>query len=194
MNLKSRPDEELGDLSYYLSQYDFKIKYPGKNNLEADSLSRNSVLESDDHAYEQLKIVNLITLKDIINDQNNNENVQNKKNELLKKRESYFKKCKNTDKIILSEKFSVKFLQDVHQYMCHMGIKQMKKTISPLYTATNLSKNIKIICENCETCKKNKSRGNKTIGLMSQLGPATKPFEIISIDTIGGFGISRLTK
>lgn len=28
---------------------------------------------------------------------------------------------------------------------------------------------------------------------MSYLGPATKPFEIISIDTIGGFGGSRST-
>lgn len=29
---------------------------------------------------------------------------------------------------------------------------------------------------------------------MSHLGPATKPFEIVSIDTIGGFGGSRSTK
>jgi len=35
---------------------------------------------------------------------------------------------------------------------------------------------------------KNKSRGNDKFGLMSHLGPATKPFGIISIDTIGGFG------
>lgn len=29
---------------------------------------------------------------------------------------------------------------------------------------------------------------------MSHLGPATKPFEIMSIDTVGGFGGSRSTK
>jgi len=35
MNLKARTDEELGDLIYYLSQYNFKIKYnPGKSNQE----------------------------------------------------------------------------------------------------------------------------------------------------------------
>lgn len=36
MNIESRTDEELGDLTYYLSQYDFEVKYsPGKQNLEA---------------------------------------------------------------------------------------------------------------------------------------------------------------
>lgn len=42
--------------------------------------------------------------------------------------------------------------------------------------------------------KKNKSRGTDKFGLMSHLGPATRPFEIMSIDTIGGFGGSRSTK
>jgi Integrase core domain. len=41
---------------------------------------------------------------------------------------------------------------------------------------------------------KNKSRGQDKIGLMSYLGPARKPFEVVSIDTIGGFGGSRSTK
>lgn len=59
MNIKARTDEELGDLTYYLSQYNFEIKYnPGKLNQEADCLNRNPVLEPHDNAEDLLKVVN----------------------------------------------------------------------------------------------------------------------------------------
>lgn len=78
--------------------------------------------------------------------------------------------------------------------MCHLGVKQMQNKISKLYTANNLIKNIKHYCKTCEICIKNKTRGQNKYGLMSHLGPATKPLQIVSIDTIGGFGDSRSTK
>lgn len=75
MNVKARTDEELEDLTYYLSQYNFKIKYnPGKLNDEADCSSRNPVLEPYKNAEDCLKIVNLIDLVDIKNDQQKNLN------------------------------------------------------------------------------------------------------------------------
>lgn len=195
MNLKARTDEELGDLAYYLSQYDFTIKYsPGKKNLEADCLSRNPVLESDENTDEQLKIVNLIKLQDIVTDQNKNEEVQNKKNKLIEKHGIYLKKIRNKEKIVLSEEFSIKLIKNIHEHLCHIGVGQIQNTISQYYTAKNSTKNIKDICRRCETCIKNKSRGQNKYGLMSHLGPATKPFQITSIDTIGGFGGSRSTK
>lgn len=195
MNIRSRTDEELGDLTYYLSQYDFQIKYsPGKNNIEADCLSRNPVLESHENKEEQLKIVNFIKLEEILKDQEYNNEIKNMKNNLIKKDNVYFKKVREKEKIILSERFSVKLIKQVHENLCHIGIKQIQKKICPLYMAENLIKNIRQVYKSCEICLKNKSRGENKFGLMSQLGPATKPFEIISIDTIGGFGGSRSTK
>ncbi|KAA5602185.1 transposase family protein, partial [Pseudomonas aeruginosa] len=70
----------------------------------------------------------------------------------------------------------------------------MENKIKPFYQAKNLLDNIKKVCENCAVCIKNKSRGQHEFGLMSHLGPASYPFEIVSIDTIGGFGGSRSTK
>lgn len=195
MNLKSRTDEELGDLTYYLSQYDFQIKYtPGKENVEADCLRRNPVLESVDNKDEILKVVNMIEMKDLVSDQENNEYVRRKSNELIERNGVYFKKTRKKEKIVLSEEFSMKLIKYVHTDWCHIGVKLLQKKISPFYTAKNLTKNIKKICKSCETCIRNKTRSQQKLGLMSQLGPATTPFEITSLDTIGGFGGSRSTK
>lgn len=104
------------------------------------------------------------------------------------------KKNNKTEKIVISEDFSRRLIKQVHEEMCHIGIVQTQKKIGATFTARNLTENIKRIIGNCEICIKNKSRGTKKFGLMSHLGPATRPFEIVSIDTIGGFGGSRSTK
>lgn len=85
-------------------------------------------------------------------------------------------------------------IKDIHIEWCHIGIRQIIKKLCPYYTSKNLTANIQKICKNCETCIINKSRSKNKYGLMSHLGPATKPFQIMSIDTIGGFGGQRSTK
>lgn len=195
LNIKARTDEELGDLTYYLSQYNFKIKYnPGKSNQEADCLSRNPVLEPCENTDDVLKVVNLINLDDIKNDQYINPDLQNRKSKFVLENEIYYKKNKRRNKIILSETLSKTLIKDIHNTYCHIGRTQMINKITPFYTAKNIFINIKKICDECDICKKNKSRRKPQFGLMSHLGPATQPFEIVSIDTIGGFGGSRSTK
>lgn len=195
MNIKCRTDEELGELTYYLSQYNFNIKYaPGKYNLEADCLSRNPVLEPNENEDELLKIVNLIESGEIINDQRTNQDLQMKKEKMKQKNNIYYLKIRKKEKIVLSEKLAVELIKKIHEHYCHIGIEQMKNKISPFYTSKNLLLNIKETSKNCTTCMKNKSRGQDKYGLMSHLGPAERPFEIMSIDTIGGFGGRRSTK
>lgn len=195
LNLKARTDEELGNLTYYLSQFEIKIKYkPGKTNLEADCLSRNPVLEAEKNYEEELKFINMIKLSEIQIDQSQNQDVQKNKKKLIKDKEIYYKRRKKNKKIIISEELSLKLIKEVHENLSHIGTKQMQMKINPVYTAKNLTKNIRKQCKNCEICIKNKSRGQEKLGLMSHLGPATKPYEIISVDTIGGFGSSRSTK
>ncbi|XP_047360508.1 uncharacterized protein LOC124953330 [Vespa velutina] len=183
MNIKARTDEELGELTYYLSQYDFQINIniPGKDNAEADSLSRNPVLEPSENTEEILKTVNLIKIKEIKTDQKENRILQRTKTKLIEKDGVFFKKIRNKEKIILSTELSLKLIKEIHSEWCHVGIKQMTNRISLYYTAKGITANIKKVCQNCEICIKNKSRGQGKYGRMSQLGPATEPFEIMSI-------------
>lgn len=195
LNVKNRTDEELGDMLHYLSQYNCEIKYyPGKNNTEADCLSRNPVLEIYENNDDYLKTVNLIDILDIKNDQAENHHLKKGNNLVLEDGIYYKKNGKKNKKIVLSEEYSKIIIRKVHDKYCHIGINQTESKIKPFYTAPNLSDNIKLICKNCEICIKNKTRINRKYGVMSQLGPATKPFQIMSLDTIGGFGGQRSLK
>lgn len=165
MNIKARTDEELGELTYYLSQYNFEIKYiPGKENTEADSLSRNPVLEPLENTEEMLKIVNLIEIKEIKLDQTKNKTLQQNKTKLIEKNGVCYKTVRNKEKIVLSEKLSLELIKGIHSEWCHIGIKQMMNRICPYYTAKNITANIKKVCKDCEICIKNKSRGKKNMG------------------------------
>ncbi len=195
LNIKARTDEELGDLTYYLSQYNFVIKYsPGKNNAEADCLSRNPVLEPGDTQRDILKIVNFVTIDDIKKDQENNPLIRNSNVKLNLINDVYYKKNKDQNKVYLSEDFSKVIIKKTHLDYCHLGPQQMKSKIKSFYAAKNLDQNINAYCKNCIVCLKNKSRLDPKLGLLSQLGPATEPMQYVSIDTIGGFGGRRSTK
>jgi len=150
-NIRSRTDEELGNLTYYLSQYDFEtIYHPGKDNLEADCLSRNPVLECQEDEEDQLKIVNLIKIEDIYEDQKKNEGIKTDKDKLYFKENLYYKRINKKEKIVLSEEFCKKLIENTHKHFCHIGMKQMQRKILPYYTARNISKNIERICKNCK--------------------------------------------
>lgn len=195
LNIKSRTDEELGNMTFLLSQYNFDIKYnPGKYNTEADCLSRNPVLDPSEDEEKNLKIVNLVTLEEILEDQSKNLNLDEKKKKLILEDEIYYKSVKKRNKILLSESMGIALINKIHNYYCHIGREQVKSKLSPYFTFKNITAHIREICKKCTTCIKNKTRGQGKFGLMSHLGPAKRPFEIVSIDTIGGFGGSRSTK
>jgi len=177
LNIKARPDEELGDLTYYMSQFDFKVMYnPGKFNIEADCLSRNPVLEADENEEDILKTVNIISLESIKKDQEKNKEIKSQK-AMCNEHKIYLR----NGKIILSEVFSRTLIIKVHKEFNHIVISQMTSMIKKYYTAKNLLENIKDACRKCEICIQNKSRGQYKYGLLSQLGPAKKPYEIMSI-------------
>ncbi len=187
LKINTKFDDELRELMLHLSHFDFNVKYmPGKTNLEADCLSRNPVLESHE-ALSELKVVNFLELKEILDDQKRAFHELPKDCKVNDKNKIIFVKRGEKSKVIVSDKLAKELIRRVHFKFGHIGIKQMELTIFPYFFNSNFRKFISLFCKNCSICVKNKSRIPAKFGSLSQLGPATRPFEYMSIDTIGGF-------
>ena len=192
---KSRTDEALGDLILYLSQYNFKIIYKkGKENIEADALSRNPTLESFENGEDCLKLLNMIQLEEIIEDQIKIKNEIENAEHTEKEGNINFKIMNDRKRIYISKEFGIYLINKIHKFYGHIGNKQIAEKLRPCYYFKSMDKIINEYCKNCEICIRNKSRKIRPIGQLSKLGPAKIPFEIMSIDTIGGLGGYGSTK
>jgi hypothetical protein len=195
MKIKARTDETLGDLMHYLSQYDFKIIYaPGKDNIDADALSRNPVLDSFENEEDALKIANIIKKQDIIQDQKENKKDLENTKSLTETLKIFFNNIKGRQRIFVSRKFGEHITKTVHDFFGHVGKNHILKKIRPFYYFKNMDRIVEKFCKQCEICIKNKTRTRRPIGFMSKLGTARKPFEIMSFDTVGGFANNNSPK
>lgn len=195
LKIKSRTDEELGDLVYYLSQYDFIIRYsPGKTNQEADALSRNPVLECFENEDEVLQTVNMISMEDLHQDQKENARKFATMRNTIRKGEFIYIQLRKKQRILVSQKFGRELIKKIHINYGHIGVSHIAAKIRPFYYFKQMDRLIREFYDKCDNCKRNKSRRCQEIGKMSQFGPATEPYEIMSLDTIGGFAGNRSPK
>ena len=193
MNLRARPDEELGDIATYLLNYDFTIRYrEGKENEEADALSRNPVLDPGEESEERepLRTVNALTLEEIKCGQQGVERMEG--DEI--KHGVIFRKKKNTKRIVLNNEVGKKAIEVIHERFGHIGSAQMIALLTKQFHFRQMRKEIIEHCTKCEVCIKNKTRKCQGYGKLGHLGPASRPFQIMSLDTIGGFAGKRSTK
>ncbi|RWS01610.1 Retrotransposable element Tf2 protein type 1-like protein [Dinothrombium tinctorium] len=182
-----KPNSRLFNWSLKLSQYDFNIKYePGKNNVEADCLSRNPIERNE--CKEHVKVVNLLTKDEILEAQKewekNKEPIPKKcfkLNDLIVKHKNMF------TKVFVPQKLKLKLIENFHLKFGHLGKNKMIKLMSTCYFWQSMCKDIKSFVDSCDICQTNKLTKVKKLGTLSQIGPAKEPLEIVSIDTIGGF-------
>ena len=191
LKLKARPDEDLGQIVMFLSQFNFRIIYqPGKENVEADALSRNPVLEWFEEE-EKIRTTNLISRSELEEDQRRNGELDQA---LRRKHKILFKVKKGRKRVIVSEELGAELIRRVHGEFGHIGPRATAETIRPHYSIKNLDRLIKNYCGKCRVCIQNKSRRKRKIGLLAKLGPPKKPFEVMSLDTVGGFAGNNTPK
>jgi len=94
--------------------------------------------------------------------------------------------------LVITEKLGEELVRKTHYKYGHIGAKHIRNILTPYYSFSRIGKIIAEVCGLCEI--KNKSRIRSEKGSMGHLGPAKEPFEVMSLDSIGGFGGSRSTK
>lgn len=184
LNLKARTDEELGDLAHELLQFDFEVLYrPGTLNSEADCLSRNPVLPSCNDSDPILPVFNFLTIDAIRNLQSD---IIRDDSDVVKDG-VVFRKFRKKWCIVISVEAGSRLLPDVHRHFGHVGPKHMMNIISKNFYFHGMTRLIREYCASCNICIMNKTRRSRRSGKLGILGPATAPFQIMSLDTIGGF-------
>jgi len=138
--------------------------------------------------------MNLITIEELRQDQNSikKENPDNYK--LISESGIKMIKIKNKKKILISSTLAKQLIKICHINYGHINKNQIRNMLGKYYYITKLDQKIENLISECKICIENKTRKGAKLGLFSQLGPAKKPLEIVSLDTIGGFVGNNSTK
>jgi len=173
------PKGRLFRWSLKLSMYDYEVKYQkGSTNYEADMLSRNPTSH-------------LLTIPDIIMHQGL-DNICNPKYENISGVLTV--KKKGLHKIVVPPSLRKKLIEDAHEQFGHPGQNKMLELISPYYYWKEIITDISNYVKHCEICQINKKSRLKKFGYLDSLPPSEHPFDLVSIDTIGGLSGYNSTK
>ena len=160
-----KPSGRLFRWSMKLSQYEFEIRHiSGRDNIQPDCLSRAPA-------------VNLLTLEEI---RQHNPSATHSNNIPTINKKGFVK-------IIVPQDLRTTLLQRCHQTFGHPGVKKMQALLSPYYYWPEILKDISQLNKQCDICQRNKTMPFPKFGLLQSLPPAEQPFDLLSIDTIGGF-------
>lgn len=176
MNHK-KPNTRLFNWSMRLNQYKFTVKYvKGKENEEADCLSRFPI----ELNFTEIKLLTLEKIKEIqkeyLNDFPKGYELHNG---------FIVKTTRNHQKYFLPKEFALEQLKQIHE-VGHRGITTTLNHYTMCYHSPDQNRLAASVINNCKICLQIK-KPTTIYGEMNKIGEANKPYDIIHIDTVGGF-------
>lgn len=163
--------------SLELSQFTLNIHHiPGETNTEADELSRNPIR------------TNLLNIDDLKN------RIQNENTKLAANDEQHHSalftidnnKLLHMGKVFVIQSLRDALIKTMHKKYAHMSTDKLFGVIKLEFSWPNMRQTIANIVKNCYVCLGNKSRPPNRHGLFVS-STAQQAFDIVSIDTVGGF-------
>ncbi|GBL72710.1 Pro-Pol polyprotein [Araneus ventricosus] len=166
--------------------FDYEVKYlKGAANVEADMLLRHPTAQYIQHS------VHLLELDEI----KTHQNLDNLDNSKYKKiNDVLVLKKKILFKIVVPFSLRRIVLQNAHEKFGHPGTQKMINLITPQYYWPHINQDISVFVKHCDVCQLNKKKRQKRFGLLQTVPPTDRPFEYLSIDTVGGFNYYNSTK
>lgn len=166
-------NRRLFNWSMKLSVHDYKVEYlPGETNVEADALSRAPV-------------VNLVTLQEVRNALSNSED-QTPVN-AYQVDDIIYVDIDGKRKLFVPESLRRTIVEQAHKQFGHLGVKATSNLIQIRFHWPGILKDIQNMINDCDTCSRCKNYEAPRKGELRQIPPASKPLELISMDTVSGF-------
>lgn len=191
LNIKSRTDEALGDLTHYLLQFNVDVKYkPSITNIEADCLPRSPILKAIGGWF----IGGLLMYDKFVFTERNKIRSGIHNTTFYKNNNIIYCKRKYGFKIVLSEECGDKLVEKTHLTYYRVGPKHILSILYVLIIVLKTcTKNFLIIVVHAVYVFRISRVQNEVRVFLGHLGPAKSSFEIMTLDTIGSFGGRRST-
>lgn len=172
--------------SLKLSMFDYEIRYKkGAYNHEPDMLSRSVI------SHHNIALTHLISGEKI----KEHQFLDNVGNPKFKKVSGVWTVSKRgLVKVVVPYSLREELIAKTHQEFGHPGVKKMISLISPHYYWEKIITDISNYVKHCETCQLNKMSHLKKFGLLQAMPPCREPFEVLSLDSVGGFNYYNSSK
>lgn len=176
------PDSRLTRWTIKLSEYDFEVIHrPGKNNQNADALSRVTLAKVD------------ITPQEILDNQRKQDDLKEIERTLDKYEKDsqgylYYRDKRNRRRLIVPKENQKKVLEAYHDtpFGGHQGIERTSDLIKERYYWQSMDKDIAEYVQTCHKCNERKTTAQDAAPAPMKISsPLTKPFQKVALDIVG---------